>query len=355
MKFLNTIRISISKIFQQNIVKYISVSIFTYTVLFGMMIYMNEYLLLKKQVSYALSYILGYILSFILQAKIVFLSGYSKKIFFLYILQIIFFFISGNFLFYFLNYIISINYIFSTLLVIFLLFPLRYLVAKKIVFKKTSNMKQIDFESGRLQPKYYTKNIVYRQLVNGFNKTISNFYTKALSIKHHNSIQSIIEVGVGEGQILEMCLNTFPSAYFHAVDIAEGILNIARNNLKEYSPQINFEIQDIHSLPYENISFDFVICCEVLEHVTDPKQGLKELNRILKPNGLAVLSVPNEPIWRICNMLRGAYIMDFGNTPGHINHWSSIEFQKLVTSHNFDILEIRQPLPWTALLVRKNN
>jgi hypothetical protein len=62
-----------------------------------------------------------------------------------------------------------------------------------------------------------------------------------------------------------------------------------------------------------------------------------------------VLSVPNEPVWRVLNMVRGKYWTDWGNTPGHIQHWSREGFIRFVSIY-FQVTEIRTPLPWIMLL-----
>ena len=49
---------------------------------------------------------------------------------------------------------------------------------------------------------------------------------------------------------------------------------------------------DIHAIPFDDDFFDFVICNHVLEHVTDDLRALKEICRILKPGGMAVLQTP---------------------------------------------------------------
>ncbi|HBH47697.1 MAG TPA: SAM-dependent methyltransferase [Bacteroidales bacterium] len=49
---------------------------------------------------------------------------------------------------------------------------------------------------------------------------------------------------------------------------------------------------DIQNMPFENESFDVVICNHVLEHVPDDKKAMKEIQRILKPKGYAILQVP---------------------------------------------------------------
>ena len=64
-----------------------------------------------------------------------------------------------------------------------------------------------------------------------------------------------------------------------------------------------------------------------------------------------IISVPREPIWRFLNLLRGKYIKDLGNTPGHLQHWSSDKFVDLVSNY-FEIIEVKKPFPWTMLLCK---
>ena len=49
-------------------------------------------------------------------------------------------------------------------------------------------------------------------------------------------------------------------------------------------------------MPFENKSVDIAICTEVIEHVIDPKVVLNELNRIIKDDGLIIISIPNEKL-----------------------------------------------------------
>ena len=64
-----------------------------------------------------------------------------------------------------------------------------------------------------------------------------------------------------------------------------------------------------------------------------------------------LVSVPREPLWRMLNMLRGAYVRQLGNTPGHVNHWSKPAFCDFANKHG-QIAAVRSPFPWTMLLVR---
>jgi SAM-dependent methyltransferase len=49
---------------------------------------------------------------------------------------------------------------------------------------------------------------------------------------------------------------------------------------------------DIHKIPFPDSSFDVVLCNHVLEHVDDDIQSMKEIARVLKPNGFSILQVP---------------------------------------------------------------
>jgi SAM-dependent methyltransferase len=51
-------------------------------------------------------------------------------------------------------------------------------------------------------------------------------------------------------------------------------------------------VADLHSLPIEDASFDFVLCTEVLEHVRDPAQVATELRRVLRDGGTLLVTVP---------------------------------------------------------------
>ena len=65
------------------------------------------------------------------------------------------------------------------------------------------------------------------------------------------------------------------------------------------------------ALPYPDGSFDAAICIEVLEHVGDDVAAIKEISRVLKPNGLLVMSVPYRH-----------YFRRYLKTMGHFRHYT---------------------------------
>jgi len=51
---------------------------------------------------------------------------------------------------------------------------------------------------------------------------------------------------------------------------------------------------DICNLPFKDEEFDFILCNHVLEHIPDDTKAMQELFRILKPNGTAILQIPQD-------------------------------------------------------------
>ena len=49
---------------------------------------------------------------------------------------------------------------------------------------------------------------------------------------------------------------------------------------------------DLRSLPFRSEAYDFVFASHVLEHIADDQKAIKEIRRILRPNGLAIPPVP---------------------------------------------------------------
>ncbi|NNK71687.1 MAG: methyltransferase domain-containing protein [Flavobacteriaceae bacterium] len=72
----------------------------------------------------------------------------------------------------------------------------------------------------------------------------------------------------------------------------------ALENLDYTTTDLNSPLADVKAdicdLPFENDSFDFIICNHVLEHIPDDKKAMSELYRILKKGGTAILQIPQD-------------------------------------------------------------
>ncbi|MBA3315945.1 MAG: class I SAM-dependent methyltransferase [Planctomycetota bacterium] len=189
---------------------------------------------------------------------------------------------------------------------------------------------------GNVYPKYATRNPIARYLMHGFLSAAGELYDSTAA-------KTVLEVGCGEGELASRLVRrgSRPER-FVACD-----LDLSR--VKD-DPLITYQCASAYALPYKDGEFDLVVCCEVLEHLDDPAAAIHEIARVSKK--AALISVPWEPVWRFANVARGRYLSRFGNTPGHVQHFSRSDIRLLVGG-KLSILNERRPFPWTMLLCAK--
>ena len=194
--------------------------------------------------------------------------------------------------------------------------------------------------TGNTYDKYGSTNPVVRRLMAGFHRSLDELFGTATPA-------SILDIGCGEGVITREWAGRIAPGRVVGVDLDDPHLH----EEWERSPVANVEYRVMQGerLDFADGEFEMVSAIEVLEHVDDPEQVLAEMARC--SSRWMLVSVPREPIWRATNMARGAYLRSLGNTPGHLNHWSSRSFLTLLEQYG-TILEARRPFPWTMALVR---
>lgn len=209
------------------------------------------------------------------------------------------------------------------------------------MMKISRGFKDNNVVAGNVYDKYGSLNPVARFLMHGFECAMNELVGRVKPASIH-------EVGCGEGfwalQWMEqgICVK--------ASDFSGKVIELAKANARARNlPEEPFRVCSIYDLNPQKDGADLIVCCEVLEHLERPEEGLQILQDAA--GSYLVLSVPNEPLWRVLNMLRGKYWKEWGNTPGHVQHWSRKTFSRLVSQY-FEVVEIRSPLPWTMLLCR---
>jgi ubiquinone/menaquinone biosynthesis C-methylase UbiE len=196
-----------------------------------------------------------------------------------------------------------------------------------------------EFIGGNYFDKYRSTNPIHQWLMRGFLGSVRELLG---SIEYG----SVLEVGCGPGDLATRILP--PQVDYLGIDVDEMEIETARNRY----PQLSFQVGSANALPVESNSFDLVIACEVLEHLEDPARALAEIDRVAKQ--WVLVSVPWEPTWRILNVIRGKYWRSFGNTPGHVQHFSRAEIRRQIVNR-FVIVNELDPLPWTIIVASKRS
>ena len=185
--------------------------------------------------------------------------------------------------------------------------------------------------------KYQSRNPIQRFLVNRFLERLRRMAKPYASEK-----MTAVDVGCGEGTT-HKAVRDLGFEQIIGYDFSDSVLEEARSSF----PDIPFN-RGISTSSMRTI-VSLVSACEVLEHLDDPERGLKKLAKICQDT--ALFSVPNEPLFRSLNLCAGKYVKALGNSPGHLNHWSSRSFVRFV-QREFNVKAVSTPMPWTIVIAQ---
>ena len=152
--------------------------------------------------------------------------------------------------------------------------------------------------------------------------------------------ESLLDIGCGDGTLEYFIKNRISKIY--------GVDN-AIKSVKE-SKKYYFEIKlvDLNkTIPYKRNFFDVVTCLDVIEHIKDPNKLFKETYRVLKPNGLLLLSTPNirfsDHIYKL--LFQGIFPKTSTDNNsydgGHIHFFTFTDIRNLLLANRFKIIEYR--------------
>lgn len=174
---------------------------------------------------------------------------------------------------------------------------------------------------------------------------VGGFHHKFLNVLTGVQPSSVVELGCGEGYLLEQIHRRLPTTPMLGLDnndqaLAEG---------KKIFPHLQLQLGDIYHINQANKSWDVAIASEVLEHLDHPDQALEELKRVAQR--YVILSVPYEPWFRLGNLGRLRHLRRFGNHPEHVNLWTQRGFATFVGQH-LQVEKVYSAFPWTIILAR---
>lgn len=126
--------------------------------------------------------------------------------------------------------------------------------------------------------------------------------------------QSVLDVACGRGTLLRALRNKSPDMVLAGTDIAEDSLAATR----AYGIQAELANVEI-TLPFPDEAFDCVVFGEAIEHLIDPDAALQNISRVLKRDGLLVLTTPNLASWFNRLFLLFGIQPVFTETSTHVN------------------------------------
>lgn len=149
---------------------------------------------------------------------------------------------------------------------------------------------------------------------------------------------------LGTSKVIPMSLQQLaPELEVHVTDFdlsksQIGTMKIGEREVPTY--RVDLETQP---LPVEDSTFDVVLCCEVIEHLElDPMFMMSEINRVLKPNGLLILTTPNitstRALWKVLRGMDPYFYMQYRHSPKLYRHnyeYSEYSLKQVVKAAGF--------------------
>lgn len=189
-------------------------------------------------------------------------------------------------------------------------------------------------EKSRISPRNFNKNRPWY------------FFARRLVERTGLKSGKVLDVGCGTGEFIEQLKEV--GFDVQGLDGEPGQV--------EYLTRLGIDVQlaDLErTLPLKDASFDIVTCLEVIEHISRAEQLLKEISRILIPNGYLVLSTPNFCCWQ--NRLRYLRGKPPVNEGIHLRFFTPSTLEETIKTSGFEIMDRSSfgPVTGVNFLLRK--
>ncbi len=166
-----------------------------------------------------------------------------------------------------------------------------------------------------------------------------NLRGKYRMVSGYRTRGKLLDIGCGTGYLL----HHFQSEGWEVTGIEPG--KQARDFAIE---NLGVKVLDEGAIPdLSDTGFDVVSMWHVLEHVHDPLQRMGEVNRLLTPEGIAVIALPNHRSYDARHYGRYWAAWD---VPRHLHHFNPKSFAKLADNAGFELLEVK-PMRFDAYYV----
>lgn len=143
----------------------------------------------------------------------------------------------------------------------------------------------------------------------------------------------ILDVGCAGGFMTSKVAEIFPNAQVFGIDPYPAAIAYAKKRF----PQMCFQIADAHQLPFDEDSFDLIICYETIEHVVNPLKILQEMRRVIKKDGIVILAMDSGNL--LFKTIWWGWEKTFGRVwqNAHLHPFHHQDLEKIIKQVNFKI------------------
>ncbi len=174
---------------------------------------------------------------------------------------------------------------------------------------------------------------IYETAMRGDRKTYALMYERIPQVIQG---MDVLEVATGPGLLAKHV--AYAAHKMIATDYSDGMIQVAKKG--RYPDNLTFEVADAEHLPYGNDSFDAVIIANALHIVLNPENALREIDRVLKEDGLLI--APN-----FVNHQKGAVSAVWSKILGIAgvkfeHQWSTAEYRAFLEANGWNVVMLEE-------------
>lgn len=175
----------------------------------------------------------------------------------------------------------------------------------------------------QVPPDYYQKGINKNPLQKFWHTQKILTFKKIVGKK---KFKKILDDGCASGSMANEISKILPKSKVTGIDVYNKAIKFGKTQY----PHIKFLVADAHKLPFRNKSFDLVICYETIEHVVNPVKVLQEIKRVLKKDGLGIITMDSgnlmfRIVWWVWEKTKGNVWQD-----AHLHPFKHTELEKAI-------------------------
>ena len=180
---------------------------------------------------------------------------------------------------------------------------------------------------------WHSQHNVTKQKSNN-SKALLEFAESILKQLNIEKGEKILDVACGQSNILKIASEKGVETY--GIDVS----SVAVDKARLISPRSEILCGDAQNLPWEDNFFDYVTCIGSLEHFPRPEKGVKEISRVLKNSGRALILLPNSYfVGHIWWVWKTGYLPDEGNQEFSESFFTNLEGRKMLEDNGLKVLE----------------
>ena len=120
----------------------------------------------------------------------------------------------------------------------------------------------------------------------GVYETCKKDYPEIIEILKEREFDTLLDAGCGPAPLIALLAGMYPEKHFTGIDLTPAMIEKAK---EKNLANAEFVVGDCENLPFEDNSFDVIVCCESFHHYPNPQDFFDSVQRCLKPGGILFL------------------------------------------------------------------